>query len=87
MAEILQTHLVKRFTNIMLQTQALQTSHLDTLKGRLAAIELAFRDVDPLKDQSLFIDYNIRPFVAPGDWTFEPCATHYDSVNVLSAGT
>ena len=52
------------------------------LKGRITSTETAIGEVDPVRDQDLFIDYNVRSFVAPGDWTFEPCVSHYDTVGV-----
>lgn len=81
-AEILQTKLVTRFANILTHAQVLQTNHLDVLKGRLTSVEGALSEISPEKDQVMFIDYNIRPFTAPGDWTFEPCATFYDTVDI-----
>ena len=78
--EILQSHLVKRLTTVLLQAQAMQKAHLDVMKARLNAVELSLMDIDPSIDQSLFIDHNIRPFTAPADWSFEPCVTHYDTV-------
>lgn len=65
---------------ILAHAQDLTSSHLDTLKKRVGAVEQALRDVSVGKDQNLFIDFNIRPFAAPADWTFEPCAGHYDAV-------
>ena len=43
-------------------------------------MEDALGRVDVQKDQELFIEHNIRPFTAPGDWVFEPCSMHYDTV-------
>ncbi|KAI3616200.1 hypothetical protein WG66_014005 [Moniliophthora roreri] len=85
--ELLQARLVERFTKILLHAQALQLSHLDVLKGRLAALEASLGQVDPPKDQDLFIEFNIRPFSAPADWTFEPCHNFYDNdeLNVETA--
>jgi hypothetical protein len=54
--------------------------HHDGFKDRVAAARDAIVKVDPGRDQDLFIDHNIRPFVVPGDWTFEPCSHHYDTV-------
>lgn len=78
--ERLQTGLTERAVNILGHAQALTSSHLDTLKKRVGVVEQALGDVSAGKDQNLFIDFNIRPFVAPADWTFEPCASHYDAV-------
>uniref|UniRef100_A0A0W0G7Q7 Uncharacterized protein n=1 Tax=Moniliophthora roreri TaxID=221103 RepID=A0A0W0G7Q7_MONRR len=85
--QLLQARLVERFTKILLHAQALQLSHLDVLKGRLAALEASLGQVDPPKDQDLFIEFNIRPFSAPADWTFEPCHNFYDNdeLNVETA--
>lgn len=78
----MQTRLVRRFVNILSQAQTLQLFHQDALKGRIASADRAIKDVDPIRDQDLFIDHNIRPFVVPGDWTFEPCSGHYDTVSL-----
>jgi len=75
----LQTHLVNRFVEVMLHAQALQITHHEVLKGRIVSTEVAIGEVDPVRDQDLFIDHNVRPFVKPGDWAFEPCSSHYDT--------
>ena len=77
--ERLQTGLIERAVNILSHAQALTSGHLDTLKKRVGTVEEALGDVSAGKDQNLFIDFNVRPFVAPVDWTFEPCASHYDN--------
>lgn len=72
---------MNKFAKILLHAQALQISHLDVLKNRLAENETRLNEVNPSKDQDLYIEYNIRPFSAPSDWKFEPCATFYDNVS------
>ncbi|KAL0961378.1 hypothetical protein HGRIS_006332 [Hohenbuehelia grisea] len=74
-----QKRLTERFTQVLLHSQALQLKHLDSLKGRLTAVESALNDINPIQDQDLFIDHNVRAFTAPGDWAFEPCSIHYDT--------
>ncbi|KAJ7600812.1 hypothetical protein C8J56DRAFT_1074375 [Mycena floridula] len=54
--QMIQTRLVKRFSKILLHAQALQMSHMDTLKSRLANVERCLNDIDPAKDQDIFID-------------------------------
>ncbi|KAG6908313.1 hypothetical protein DXG01_005349 [Tephrocybe rancida] len=80
--ELLQRRLVERFSKILQHSQSLQLFHLESLKGRVTRVDAAFGQADPIKDQDLFIDYNLRPFTAPDDWTFEPCSTHYDTASV-----
>ncbi|KAJ4481967.1 hypothetical protein J3R30DRAFT_3455533 [Lentinula aciculospora] len=75
----IQTRLVNKFTKVLLHAQALQISHLDVLKNRLAGNEARLHEVNPSKDENLYIEYNIRPFSAPSDWNFEPCANFYDT--------
>ncbi|KDQ62593.1 hypothetical protein JAAARDRAFT_30501 [Jaapia argillacea MUCL 33604] len=75
----LQTQLLTQFIKILLQAQTLHSSHLESLKNRASSVQTALTQVDPAKDQDLFIDHNVRPFVAPGDWKFEPCQSHYDT--------
>ncbi|KAF7985605.1 hypothetical protein HWV62_3913 [Athelia sp. TMB] len=77
--EELQTRLTARFTQVMLHAQQLQLQHQDGLKGRIAIVQTAVGQVNPVQDQDLFVDHNIRPFSAPADWTFEPCSSHYDT--------
>ncbi|THH27874.1 hypothetical protein EUX98_g6316 [Antrodiella citrinella] len=75
----LQTDLLIKFTKIMVHAQALESSHLDNLKSRVAAAETAFNAIAPLQDQNIFIDHNIRSFFAPPDFVFEPCGVYYDT--------
>lgn len=82
--ENLQTELLSKFSKIIIDAQALHHRHLDALKGRASATEAAFKDLDPEKDQQLFIEHNTGQFSIPPDWGFEPCATHYDTVRLLS---
>lgn len=82
--EELQTRLVSRFVKILLHAHELYVSHQDVVKGRLVAAENAIQQVDPVRDQDLFVDHNIRPFVAPSDFVFEPCSSHYDTVSIIS---
>ncbi|KAJ7677465.1 hypothetical protein B0H17DRAFT_1079241 [Mycena rosella] len=77
--QILQSRLVLRFAKILAHSQALQISHLDVLKTRLAGVEAVLSQVDPTKDQEIFIEHNIRAFIPPSDWKFEPCVNHYDT--------
>lgn len=81
--ESLQTRLTQRFAKILLHSQALQLTHLENLKTRLGGFGQVVSKVNPAKDQDLFIEHNIRSFTAPGDWKFEPCPTHYDTVTTL----
>lgn len=64
----------------MIHAQALESTHLDNLKSRVAAAETAFDAIAPLQDQNMFIDHNIRSFSAPPDFVFEPCGIYYDTV-------
>lgn len=79
-SEDLQCQLLRKFSDILLEAQDLHNKHLDTLKSRVAAASAASKAVDPSRDQDLFIDHNIRAFVAPPDFQFEPCGIHYDTV-------
>ncbi|KAF8904120.1 hypothetical protein CPB84DRAFT_1835747 [Gymnopilus junonius] len=75
----LQRRLMLRFVKILGHGQRLHLKHLDSLKSRVANVETKLEQVDVVKDQDLFINYNVRNFVAPDDWTFEPSAIHYDT--------
>ena len=68
--------------DVLGHAQALTSGHLDALKKRVGGVEQALGEVSPRKDQNLFINFNIRPFVAPTDWVFEPCPGHYDNVRL-----
>ena len=78
--EVLQRHLVERFVQVLSTTQKLELNHLDSLKSRVADVDAKFHEVDIVKDQDLFINYNIRPFVLPDDLKFEASPIHYDTV-------
>lgn len=75
---------MERFAKILVHAQRLQLTHLDNLKGKINSVESRLNQIQPLQDQVLFIDHNVRPFSAPGDWKFEPCPLHYDTVSDLS---
>ncbi|KAF7298890.1 hypothetical protein MIND_00837000 [Mycena indigotica] len=77
--QILLGRLTKRFCQILGHAQAIEIGHLEVVKGRLANVEKALGEVDPAKDQDIFIEHNLRPFAIPADWMFEPCAVHYDT--------
>lgn len=69
---------------ILLFAHRLQLGHLDNLKEKLSNVEAKISQVQPVEDQLLFIEHNIRPFTLPDDWKYEPCTLHYDTVNKLS---
>ncbi|KAF7314469.1 hypothetical protein MKEN_00919900 [Mycena kentingensis (nom. inval.)] len=77
--EILLSRLALRFAKILGHAQTIQLTHLDALKDRVVRAEKALGDVNPAKDQALFIEHNLRPFAVPGDWKFEPCAIYHDT--------
>ncbi len=82
--ERLQSNLLRGLTTILQQAQALQTNHLSNLQSRVAAAQQALAAIDIVKDQELFVTYNLRPFTVPGDWGFEPCTGYYDTVRCKS---
>ena len=65
----------------MKHAQELQASHYDALKAEVVAAESTLSEVNPSKDQLLFIDHNTRPFAAPREITFEPSPAHYDNAS------
>lgn len=75
----LQTRLVMDLVGVVTKAQNIQLSHQDILKDRLATVSVALIEVQPDKDQALFVESNIRPFSLPDDWVFEPCSNHYDT--------
>ncbi|PPR05914.1 hypothetical protein CVT26_008808 [Gymnopilus dilepis] len=75
----LQHRLILRFVKILVHGQQLHLNHLDSLKSRISAVQTRLEEVDAVKDQDLFINYNIRNFIAPDDWNFEPSSIHYDT--------
>ncbi|KAK7048535.1 hypothetical protein R3P38DRAFT_1868987 [Favolaschia claudopus] len=77
--QIIQSRLVIRFAKILSHSVALQSGQLDVLKTHLSRLEGVLAQVDPTRDQDIFIEHNIRPFKAPSDWKFEPCVNHYDT--------
>ncbi|PCH40000.1 hypothetical protein WOLCODRAFT_136602 [Wolfiporia cocos MD-104 SS10] len=77
--QTLHTQLMIKFASIMTQAQALQKNHLDVLKTHIVATEGRLSAINPKNDQNLFIEHNIRAFMVPSDWSFEPCSTHYDT--------
>ena len=71
---------MKKFVDVMIHAQALQSTHYDALKAQVGTVETSLKEVNGQKDQNLFIEYNVRPHTNPIEWAFEPCPTHYDTV-------
>jgi formin-binding protein 1 len=78
--ENVQVGLLNKLIKVLLHAQALTGCHFERLKSHTISVETALGNVDPAKDQELFIEYNIRPFSPLNDWVFEPCSSHYDTV-------
>lgn len=78
--EALQRQLVERFVKVLIHSQELDLKYLEGLKTRTSNVDAKLRQVHIEDDQDLFIDYNLRIFKSPDDWTFEPCSIHYDTV-------
>ncbi|KAF8817208.1 hypothetical protein BYT27DRAFT_7205072 [Phlegmacium glaucopus] len=74
-----QRRILESFIRILLHSQKLESSHIDSLNSHIVATEGRLNQVNVPKDQDLFIQYNVRPFIAPTDWKFEPCKIHYDT--------
>ncbi|KAI0357415.1 hypothetical protein OH77DRAFT_1450808 [Trametes cingulata] len=74
----LQSRLLTGFVRILKDAQDIQLKHLDAVRSHLTDTQTALDAVNPQADQDLFIDYNVAPFAAPADWTFEPSSVHYD---------
>ncbi|KIP02892.1 hypothetical protein PHLGIDRAFT_271826 [Phlebiopsis gigantea 11061_1 CR5-6] len=77
--QLLHTQLLTRLASIVVQAQTLENHYLDAQKSHVSQTEAAFRDLNPTNDLAILIDHNISQFSAPTDWSFEPCATHYDT--------
>ncbi|KZO97097.1 hypothetical protein CALVIDRAFT_92966 [Calocera viscosa TUFC12733] len=78
----LQTSLTTRLTAILNGCTLLHLAHIQRITTHQAANKKALESVNPANDQNLFIQYNQRPFSLPADWSFEPCASHYDTSDV-----
>lgn len=79
--ERLQRHLVERFIKILQNSQHLELNSIDGQKTCIENLNGKLNEVDAAADQELFINLNIRTFVAPEDWKFEPSPIHYDTVS------
>ncbi|KAH9985527.1 hypothetical protein BJV77DRAFT_1061951 [Russula vinacea] len=66
--------------------QMFHYNHYDALRNSVSVVDTAISMVDPKKDQELFIEYNLRPFESPTDWTFEPCPRYYDTEELSVEG-
>ncbi|KAI0693978.1 hypothetical protein BC835DRAFT_1043166 [Cytidiella melzeri] len=77
--QTLQTQLLTQFSKIIIEAQSLHFRHLDALRTRVSTSEATAKDLDPQRDQDIFIEYNVRQFSPPPDVDFEPCATYYDT--------
>jgi len=80
--ESIQAHLMTSLTALLRHSQSLHTTHLTSLQSRVTSVETALSQVDAVKDQDLFVEYNrdSAVFKVPKDWCFEPCEGFYDTV-------
>jgi hypothetical protein len=79
--ERLQCHLVERFVKVLQYSHQLELNSLDGQKTRIENLNSKLNEVDIAEDQETFINLNLRTFVVPDDWKFEPSPLHYDSVS------
>jgi len=70
---------------VLQHSQQLELNSLDSHNTRIGSVNAKLNEVDISEDQELFMDLNIRTFVIPADWKFEPSPIHYDSVSVAFA--
>jgi len=82
----LQSNYITSVSTVLHLAQELQLTHCDALKNQVSAVDSTISSIDPKKDQGLFIEHNLRPFSAPADWTFEPCASYYDTGELTIEG-
>lgn len=82
----LQSNYITNVVTVLQHAQALQLSHQDALKNQASVVVVALTEINSKKDQALFIEHNLRPFDSPTDWSFEPCAAHYDTAEVSVEG-
>ncbi|KAH8994342.1 hypothetical protein EDB86DRAFT_3078196 [Lactarius hatsudake] len=82
----IQSNYITNIVTVLQHAQALQLSHHDALKNQASVVGVALTEINPKKDQAVFIEHNLRPFASPTDWSFEPCASHYDTAEVNVEG-
>lgn len=80
----MQAHLITSLTTILQHSQSLIETHLASLQSRANSVDTALSQVDPEKDQDLFVEYNRDQgaFNIPDDLRFDPCEGYYDTVFV-----
>jgi formin-binding protein 1 len=62
----------------MKRMQSLHSVHVNAVENKIDFVRKALDDVDIVKDQKLFVEYNIRPFTHPANLEFEPCEAFYE---------
>ncbi|GJJ13445.1 hypothetical protein Clacol_007699 [Clathrus columnatus] len=72
---------ITSITEVLQHSQTAGLNHLHSLESRIDSVNTALSQVDPAKDQELFIEYNRTqiPFRIPDDFKFEPCEGFYDT--------
>jgi hypothetical protein len=79
-AESLQTTIIHRIASVMTAMTSTTEAHVRNLIARLGAISSTISQIDSVKDNELFVEYNKRAFEVPNDWQFEVCESYYDTV-------
>jgi hypothetical protein len=55
----------------MKRMQSLHSVHVNAVENKIDFVRKALDDVDIVKDQKLFVEYNIRPFTHPANLEFD----------------
>lgn len=78
----MQADFMSSISEVLQQAQNAGLDHSNSLKLRIESVNTALSQIDPMKDQELFIEYNRTqvPFQVPDDLKFEPCEGFYDQV-------
>lgn len=74
--------MIDRFVKVLQHSQQLELISLDGHKTHIEKVNVKLNEVDIAEDQELFIDLNVRTFVTPDEWKFEPSPIHYDTVSI-----
>ena len=82
--ESLQSTLMASLITTLRHSQSLSETHVDSLKSQVASVQTALSEIDSVKVQELYIEYNRSPvpFKIPDDAIFEPCEGFYDTVGL-----
>lgn len=72
----------RRLADSAAQAQSTLAAHHELAAKKHRDLEAKAAQVDPIQDQTLFVEHNQQRWQEPSGWSFEPCVGFFDTADV-----